>query len=189
MYAEPPRKGVSFSPTITRTGTSIAGNDSMTEPSCCLRMRLGRPRPSLRFGAGLLVGEPPHLLVDEPVPAGTGRVVAVAGTGVEQDQALDAVRVGDAKRKREVAAERMTADDRTIGADVVEQCGHVPEHARDGVRLGVGAPASVRPWPRRSQVTRRQPAFTIAAALPAKAAPLDEKPCVRRTTGPSPRRS
>ena len=139
MYAEPPRKGVSFSPTITRTGTSIAGNDSMTEPSCCLRMLSAVPRPSLRFGAGLLGGEPLHLLVDEPVPAGTGRVVAVAGTGVEQDQALDAVRVGDAKRKREVAAERMTADDRTIGADVVEQRGHVPEHARDGVRLGVCA--------------------------------------------------
>ena len=81
------------------------------------------------------------------VPRVAGRVVAVAGSGVDEHDAADPVGVGQGELQREVAAEGVPEDDGPLGAGLVEQA----EHERRGTRrteyCSASSGASLRPCP------------------------------------------
>src|SRR5207253_11329263 len=70
------------------------------------------------------------------VPDLARMVLLEAGAGVDDQERADAIRMGAVERQRHVAAKRKPADDRLLGADGVEQRGHVAN--RQGLAIGRG---------------------------------------------------
>src|SRR6516162_9134423 len=97
--------------------------------------------------------------LDHAVPAGAGVVLAVAGTGVDQRERADPLRVCEVEGEREVAAERVTHQHRAAGVGTVEQRRHVGERELDRVVRGIigcGAPAVAAQVPADDRVSLGQ---------------------------------
>ena len=162
MYCELPRNAASSAPTSTSVGTVIDGSDSITRPSCCFSTwRAASTRPDASRWTDrvelLAVGERGESLafvrrgdlVGVVVPTVATLVTPESWPAADQDEAHRARRVGEEELERQVAAERVPADDGGVDTGRVEQGGDVADRERRRVRRRVGRSSRcvrVRAW-------------------------------------------
>ncbi|MFT3853607.1 MAG: hypothetical protein QM733_12835 [Ilumatobacteraceae bacterium] len=100
-----------------------------------------------------------RVVLGHRVPAVARRLLAVAGAGVDEDQAGDAIAVQQVEAQRQVAAERVTPDHGALDADRVEDRHHVADGELRAVLrrvVRVVAAAVAAHVPRDDRVVRRQ---------------------------------